>query len=60
MDKDNPAFIVDGIQSLGVHNGVARVQFFRLTVDGKSVPVVELQIPVSQAAQIAKGLSTIR
>ncbi len=58
-DEQNPTIAVDGIQSVGVHNGVARVQFMRLSVDGKPVPAVELLIPVNQAMQIATGIGKI-
>jgi hypothetical protein len=50
---------VDNIQTVGVHNGVARVVFIRLSADGKPVPAVELLIPVGQATQIAQGIGKI-
>ena len=50
---------VDGIQTVGVHNGIARVQFMRLGADGKPVPAIELLIPVNQVSAIAQGLSKI-
>jgi len=55
--QDTQAVIVDGIQTVGVHNGVARVQFMRLGADGKPVPAVELLIPVNQISAIVQGLS---
>ena len=55
----NPTIAVDGIQTVGVHNGVARVQFIRLAPDGKPVPAVELLIPVNQAMLIAQGIGKI-
>ena len=55
----NPSIIVDGIQTVGVHNGIARVQFIRLGPDGKPIPAVELLIPVNQAGQIVQGLAKI-
>ena len=51
--------IVDGIQTVGVHNGVARVQFIRLGADGKPVPAVELLIPLVQLSAILQGLGKI-
>ena len=53
------AIAVDGIQTVGVHNGIARVQFMRLGADGKPVPTVELLIPVNQVTAISHGLSKI-
>ena len=50
---------VDGIQTAGVHNGIARVQFMRLGSDGRPVPVLELLIPVTQLAAIAQGLGKL-
>jgi hypothetical protein len=39
------AIFVDGIASIGVHNGVVRIAFFRLLPDGRTEIVLELQIP---------------
>ena len=50
---------VDGIQTAGVHNGIARIQFMRLGADGKPIPVLELLVPVSQLAAIAQGLGKL-
>ena len=55
--QDTNAVVVDGIQTVGVHNGIARVQFMRLGADGKPVPAVELLIPINQVSAIVQGLS---
>lgn len=55
--EDSNVVIVDGIQTVGVHNGIARVQFMRLGADGKPTPAVELLIPVNQVNAIVQGLS---
>lgn len=60
MSDQVESILVDGIQSIGVHNGVARVTFIRLGPDGKPLPVVELCIPANQAAIIAQGIGKIR
>jgi hypothetical protein len=52
-----PAFPVDGISSLGIHNGVVRIQFIRLNTEGKAVPSVELNIPLSQLRTLAETLT---
>ena len=57
--QDINAVIVDGIQTVGVHNGIARVLFMRLGADGKAAPAVELLIPINQIGAIAQGLSKI-
>jgi len=43
-----PNFVVDGIQSISVHNGIARVLFMLLDVNGKPLPAAELNIPMNQ------------
>jgi hypothetical protein len=52
-----PAFPVDSISSLGIHNGVVRIQFMRLTPEGKAVPAVELNVPISQLRSLVETLS---
>jgi hypothetical protein len=59
MADETPSIIVDGIHTVGIHNGVARVKFIRLAADGKPVPAVELLIPVPQIAVIVQGLGKI-
>ena len=56
---ESNAVVVDGIQTVGVHNGVARIQFMRLGADGNPVPVMEMLIPINQVAAISHGLSKI-
>ena len=55
-----PSILVDAIQSIGVHNGVARVVMVRLNADGTPAPVLELLLPVAQVDALAAGLSKIR
>jgi hypothetical protein len=50
------AFPVDGISSLGIHNGVVRIQFMRLNTDGKAIPCVEINVPVSQIKTLSDTL----
>ena len=52
--------LVDGIQSIGVHNGIARITFMRLGTDGRPAPVIDLCIPVNQAMAISQGISKIK
>lgn len=54
-----PTIVVDGIQSGGVHNGLARIQFMRIDVDGKPQPALEMLIPMNQIMSIAQGMSKI-
>ncbi len=46
MEMQNK-FLVDGVSAVAVHNGVARVQFMKIGVDGKATDSHELMIPVS-------------
>jgi len=52
-------FLVDGVRTVGVHNGVARVQFFQLNSEGKPTPVLELAIPMLQARPIADAFAKV-
>lgn len=53
------SILVDGISALGVHNGVVRIQFFRLLADGKSQVTLELQIPQNQVKNLITGLTKV-
>jgi hypothetical protein len=52
--------MVDGIQSVAIHNGVARIVFMRLDTNGKPDPSVELNIPMNQMSSITKALGNIK
>jgi hypothetical protein len=55
LTNSNLAFLVDGVSAVAIHNGVARIQFMRLNVDGKPVPTVELAVPVTQVRSIIEA-----
>lgn len=57
--KPAPVIFCDTVQSLGVHNGVARISFIRLDAEGKPLPALDLLLPVAQAENFVKTLSTI-
>jgi len=57
MDKVKITILVDGISAIGVHNGVVRIQFFKLTPSGKAEDVLELQIPENQVKNILDGIT---
>jgi hypothetical protein len=48
------------IASIGVHNGVVRIAFFRLLPDGRTEIVLELQIPQNQVRSLIEGLNKVR
>lgn len=57
MSQDtNPAFLVDGIKSIAIHNDVVRVQFMQLDNNGHPENEVCLMIPMRQVQQIADAL----
>ena len=53
------SYLVDGVSALAIHNGVARIQFMRLGIDGKPVPTVEIQIPVASVKSLTDALKKI-
>lgn len=50
---------IDGIKSIGIHNGIVRINFMRLDAEGKDEVVLQLAFPHSQALTIAKALNVI-
>ncbi len=55
-----PVIVCDAVQSMGVHNGVARISFLRLLPDGRPLPSLELLLPTATVAQIIKTLQTVK
>ena len=53
-------FMVDGIQSVAIHNGIARIVFMRLSTDGTPLPSVELNIPINQMLSITQALGKVK
>jgi hypothetical protein len=51
------SYLVDGVSAIAVHNGVARIQFMRLDVDGKPEPTVELAVPAPQVRAIMEAFA---
>jgi|TARA_R110001583_G_scaffold195427_1_gene373256 hypothetical protein len=54
------SFMVDGIQSVAIHNGVARIVFMRLDTNGKPLPTVELNVPMNQMSSITQALGKVK
>ncbi|SMF94040.1 hypothetical protein SAMN02949497_1342 [Methylomagnum ishizawai] len=59
MSNPNPAFLVDGITTIAIHNDVARIQFMQLDQQGKPMDTVRLLIPTSQAQQIHQAIGQL-
>lgn len=53
--RDVPAVLCDAVQSVAVHNGVARIRLIRLDAEGNAQPVLELHMPVGQVGSLAKA-----
>jgi hypothetical protein len=60
MDSNKTEVVfVDGIQALGVHNGVARLLMMRLSSDGKPIPALEVLIPATAIRSVMEGLGKV-
>jgi hypothetical protein len=51
--QDETTFLVDGVSAIAIHNGVVRVQFMRIGMNGTSIPSVELHVPVVSMKSVA-------
>ncbi len=54
-----PTLLVDGVGAIAIHNGVARVQFMRLGLDGKQTNSHEVLIPLSVVTSVLEALKKI-
>jgi hypothetical protein len=59
QSTEAPVIFCDTVQSLGVHNGVARISFIRLDSDGKPTPALEMLMPVGQAESFVRALHAV-
>jgi len=59
-NSHTPVILCDAVESLAVHNGVARLQLTRLTAEGGSTPALELLAPTVVVAQIIAALQSIK
>lgn len=48
--------LVDGVQSMSVHNGVVRLELVQLQSDGKARPVIQLQVPQQVVRKLIEAL----
>lgn len=55
--KNVEEIFVDGIQTIGAHNGVVRVQFFSIAPDGSANPALVLLVPQTQLRGVVEGLA---
>lgn len=54
--QDETVFLIDGVNSIAIHNGVVRIQFMRLSMEGKPEPSLQLHIPVTAMKSVADAL----
>ena len=59
MTDTAPVVLCDAIQSLAVHNGVARLTLTRLAADGRAAPALELLLPLPVISQIVEALKSV-
>jgi len=52
--------LVDGVSSIAIHNGVARVQFMRLGLDGQPTDSHEVLIPMGAVPSIIEALQKLQ
>jgi hypothetical protein len=57
--SEQNSFLVDGIHTIAIHNGVVRIQFMRLGMDGKPIPIVELQVPAGSMKFVIEALKKV-
>ena len=55
-----PILLVDGVSSIAIHNGVARVQFMRLDLDGRPTDSHEVLIPMGAVQSIIEALHKLQ
>lgn len=55
--SDLKMVVVDGIETIGLHNGLFRIRFYLLDATGQPVPAVELIAASSTVASIRDGLA---
>lgn len=58
--ESQPTFLVDGVSSIAIHNGVARVQFMRLGLDGQPNDSHEVLIPMGAVPSIIEALQKLQ
>lgn len=52
-------YLVDGVSGLGVHNGVVRLQFMSLNINGGAIDTLQIQIPLSAVYSVVEALNKV-
>ena len=58
--SDRMSVVVDGIETIGLHNGLYRIRFYTLDAKGQPAPAVELVAMRETVVQIQQGLAQIK
>lgn len=56
LNSIGPTLLVDGVQSMSVHNGVVRLELVQWRPDGKTQPVLQLQVPQTVVRKLIEAL----
>jgi hypothetical protein len=56
---DQNMFIVDGIETIGLHNNLYRIAFFALGANGKPQQKVELVLAAGPMKEVVKALQRL-
>ena len=59
MPQSPETHLVDGVSAIAIHNGVVRIQFMRLGIDGKPSTSVELHIPMASMKSVAEAIRKV-
>jgi hypothetical protein len=57
--QTQPTLLVDGVSAIAIHNGVARIQFMRIGLDGRPINSHEIMIPISAVTSIIEALQKV-
>ena len=60
MDNFPETVFIDGVSSIGTHNGVHRIVCYQLSESGKPQPNLELQIPAAAVRAFAEAIAKLR
>jgi len=59
MPDTLPTILVDGVSSIAIHNGVARITLMRLGPDGKAINSHEMHVPLPAMKSFMEALRKV-
>lgn len=57
--SDRASVVIDGIETIGLHNGLYRISFYALDAKGQPKPAVEIVAGADTMAEVLKGLQQL-